>query len=147
MPRRFIRAASVLFATAALGAVVASSGRAVSVPTALQAQVVDIQRPVSVQTYKTINPGTGAVGTQRWRVIQGTGNCCENYLTSTSSGRLYDFGGSYLNYTDDRGLTWKSVRPLEPLVNGEGTVDVAPNGDVIGVEWDPYSGDHLLNYK
>jgi hypothetical protein len=39
------------------------------------------------------------------------------------------------------------VRPLEPLVNGEGTVDVAPNGDIIGVEWDPYSADHLLNFK
>jgi hypothetical protein len=117
------------------------------VPTALQAQVVDIQRPVSTQTYETIDPSTGAAGTARWRVVQGTGNCCENYLTTTAGGRLLDFGGSYLNYSDDRGLTWKSVRPLEPLVNGEGTVDVAPNGDIIGVEWDPYSGDHLLNFK
>jgi hypothetical protein len=137
----------VLVAVAALAAVTAGSGQAATVPTALQAQVVDIQRPVSVQTYKTIDPSTGGTGTQRWRVVQGTGNCCENYLTTTSGGRLFDFGGSYLNYTDNRGISWKSVRSLEPLVNGEGTVNVAPNGDVIGVEWDPYSGDHLLNFK
>jgi hypothetical protein len=52
-----------------------------------------------------------------------------------------------VNYTDDRGLTWKSVRPLEPLVNGEGAIAMAPGGDVIGVEWDPYSGDHLIAFK
>ena len=138
---------TLIVAAAALCAVTAGSGHAVTVPTALQAQVVDIQRPVSTQTYKTIDPSTGATGTAKWRVVQGTGNCCEVYLTTTPGGRLLDFGGSYLNYTDDRGTTWKSVRPLEPLVNGEGAVNFAPNGDVIGVEWDPYSADHLLNFK
>jgi hypothetical protein len=32
-------------------------------------------------------------------------------------------------------------------VNGEGTIVLAPGGDVLGVGWDPYSGDHLQAYK
>src|SRR5712692_2968196 len=34
-----------------------------------------------------------------------------------------------------------------PLVNGEGAVDLAPNGDVVAIGWDPYSGDHLQSFK
>jgi hypothetical protein len=119
----------------------------------LPAQVVTISPPVSTETYSTLDYGSPSTsaddkpGTTSWRVVKGTGNCCENYLSVTRGGRLLDFGGSYLNYTDDRGLTWSSVRPLEPLVNGEGAVAVAPDGDVVGVEWDPYSGDHLLAFK
>ena len=32
-------------------------------------------------------------------------------------------------------------------MNGEGTIVMAPGGDVVGVGWDPYSGDHLQAYK
>ncbi|MBA2529857.1 MAG: hypothetical protein H0V19_07855 [Euzebyales bacterium] len=39
------------------------------------------------------------------------------------------------------------MRPQTPLVSGEGAISLAPNGDVVGVEWDPYSGDHLLAFK
>src|SRR5256885_12825640 len=42
---------------------------------------------------------------------------------------------------------FRSVRPLTPLVNGEGTIVVAPNGDVVAIGWDPYSGDHLQAFK
>src|SRR5256885_12217104 len=42
---------------------------------------------------------------------------------------------------------FRSVRPLTPLVNGEGTIVVAPNGDVVAIGWDPYSGDHLQSFK
>jgi hypothetical protein len=125
---------------------------AVQVP-ALQAQVVDISRPVAIKSYSTVDYGKKTVatddkkGSTTWRVVQGTGNCCENYLTTTSGGRLLDFGGSFINYSDDRGVTWKQVRPLNPLVNGEGTLDLAPNGDVIAIGWDPYSGDHLQAFK
>src|SRR5687768_4082068 len=119
--------------------------RGVELP-GLPAQVVKITPPVSTATYSTLdygNPkktGDERSGTTNWRIVKETGNCCENYLTVTAQGRLFDFGGSYLNYSDDRGLTWNSVRPLEPLVNGEGAVALAPDGDVVGVEWDPYSG-------
>jgi DNA-binding GntR family transcriptional regulator len=45
-----------------------------------------------------------------WRVVEETGNCCENYVTITPDGRLMDFGGTYVNVTGDRGKT--------PIVNG-----------------------------
>jgi hypothetical protein len=148
-PRTWRLAALVLAAVAAT-AVVATAGagavRAVSSP-ALPAQVVSITRPASLNTYATVDYGKKKTGTTTWRVVQGTGNCCENYLTTTKKGRLLDFGGSFINYTDDRGVTWHQVRPLTPLVNGEGTIVVNPNGDVDAIGWDPYSGDHLQAFK
>ena len=137
-------AVSVLVALAV--AALAGSATSAEVP-GLPAQVVDIAPPTSTETYPTSDLTRGRTGTTTWTVVEATGNCCENYLQATSEGRLLDFGGSYLNYTDDLGSTWKSVRPIEPLVNGEGAVVVGPNGDVLGVEWDPYSGDHLLAFK
>lgn len=130
-----------LAATAGAGAV-----HAVSVP-GLPAQVVSITRPASLNTYATTDYSKKKTGTTTWRVVQGTGNCCENYLTTTKQGRLLDFGGSFVNYTDDRGLTWHQVQPLNPLVNGEGTIVVNPNGDIDAIGWDPYSGDHLQAFK
>jgi hypothetical protein len=138
-------------ALAATIAVLAGSATGAD-PLGLPAQVVDIAPPTSVESYPTLDYGnvSGATddrtGTTTWRVVEETGNCCENYLQATSGGRLLDFGGSYVNYSDD-GVTWKSVRPITPLVNGEGAIVVGPNGDVLGVEWDPYSGDHLLSFK
>ena len=133
-------------------AVTAAGSSATELP-GLPAQVVDIAPPTSSHDYPTLDYGRSTsptddrAGTTTWHVVEGTGNCCENYLQATSGGRLLDFGGSYLNFSDDAGQTWKSVRPLTPLVNGEGAVVVGPGGDVLGVEWDPYSGDHLLAFK
>jgi hypothetical protein len=141
-----------LVAALALTAILAMSASA-QTPIALDAQVVAIQPPVGDATYPSLDygrkdgPADDREATTKWRVIQDTGNCCENYLTTSKPGRLYDFGGSYLNYSDDRGLTWTSVRPFPTLVNGEGAIAMAPGGDVVGVEWDPYSGDHLLSFK
>lgn len=129
----------VLLTAAFLVAPSPSRGQAPGLP----AQVVKINPVVSTATYPTVDYGSpikssdDKPGTTTWRIVKGTGNCCENYLSVTRGGRLLDFGGSYLNYSDDRGLTWSSVRPIEPLVNGEGAVAVAPDGDVVGVEWDP----------
>lgn len=152
------RSALVLAATlAAAGAIAAVTGtrgaeKAEAAPSpVLTASVVSIQPPVSTATFKTEQyDKTGKVTrTDRttWRIGQGTGNCCENYLTISPKGRLFDFGGTYVNYSDDRGLTWKQVQPLTPLQNGEGTIALAPNGDVIAIGWDPYSGDHLQAFK
>jgi hypothetical protein len=136
----------------AIAAALVGAGRVSAAPSpALPAQVVEIQRPVSPATFQTAqykSDGRPAkTGKTTWRVVQGTGNCCENYLTVTKQGRLLDFGGSFIRYTDDRGLTWNQVQPLTPLVNGEGSIALAPNGDVIAIGWDPYSGDHLQSYK
>lgn len=119
---------------------------------ALPAQVVDWTPPsTSVRTFASTDysdavagPRTGTID---WRVVAGTGNAAELWLHITKDGRLMDLGGRYVNYTDDRGLTWKSVRPTEPLVNAEGSVIQAPNGDVVAVTWDPYSGDRVITYK
>jgi hypothetical protein len=125
------------------------AGSAAALPSpVLEAHVVPIQRPSALASYQTIEYGKKTrTGTTSWRVVQGTGNCCENYLAATSGGRLLDFGGSFVNFSDDRGLTWSQVQPLTPLVNGEGAIVVAPNGDVDAVGWDPYSGDHLQSFK
>jgi hypothetical protein len=146
---RRLKAGSLLL-VALLVAVPASARR--SAP-ALDAVVVDAMFSASEGTFPMTDFGRSASerddrsGETSWTMFADTGNCCENYLTSSRGGRLYDFGGSYINYTDDRGRTWKQVRPLTPLVNGEGAIAMAPGGDVVGVQWDPYSGDHLLAFK
>jgi subtilisin family serine protease len=113
------------------------------------ASLVPVSKETSTQSHPTTDYSAGAprTGTTTWRVVKDTGNCCENHLGMSKAGRLFDIGGSFINYSDDRGSTWTSVRPPEPLVNGEGSMAMAPNGDVIGVTWDAYSGDHLVAYK
>lgn len=105
------------------------------------------QAVVDVKSYPVFDARGKRLGSARWRVIQNTGNCCENYLSATQHGDLLDFGGTYLRFSEDKGRTWFQVRPIEPLVNGEGAVSVAPNGDIIGMTWDPYSGDHIVTFK
>lgn len=95
-----------------------------------------------------VKDATGAqVGTTTWRVVKGTGNCCENHLGITKNGRLIDFGGTYLVFSDDQGLTWKRVSAAEPFVGGEGTVAITPGGDIVGIAWDVYSGDRVIAFK
>src|SRR5690348_11232537 len=143
MRRSLLALAALAALAAAVGAQSARGTRALALP----ATVADITRPVSTSSYQTVDYGKRKTGSTTLRVVQGTGNCCEDYLAITKAGRLLDFGGSYINFTDDRGLTWKQVQPATPLVNGEGTIDLAPNGDVIAIGWDPYSGDHLQSFK
>ena len=123
------------------------------VPGGLPANVVVITRPSHTAAYggidygKKTDPRDDRYSRTTWRLVERTGNCCENYLTLTPQGRLLDFGGTYINYTDDQGQTWRQVQPLTPLVNGEGAIVVGLNGDILGVGWDPYSGDHLQSFK
>jgi hypothetical protein len=147
----------VVGAVGAVGAVttalLAPVQSAATVPGGIAATVVDYAPPVSQATYPGVDHGTSTsprddrFADTTWRVVETTGNCCENYVTATPQGRLLDFGGTYVNFSDDRGLTWKQVQPQTPLVNGEGSIVNAPDGDVLGVGWDPYSGDHLQSYK
>jgi hypothetical protein len=143
------RAATIFAVTAAL--LFASVGA--QTPGVKEASVVDLMTASAVHDYPTVDHGPHPSarddrnGTTEWLVVLDTGNCCENYLTITPEGRLLDFGGTYINFTDDRGRTWKQVRPASRLSNGEGAIVVAPGGDVLGVQWDPYSGDHLIAFK
>lgn len=145
------RALTGLVAAGVVVTVVAT--HAAGTQSAFEAQVVEVKRPAVVKTFPTVDYGATTApeddrqGKTRWRVVNGTGNCCENFLTVTRGGRLLDHGGSYVHYTDDRGLTWYQVRSTVPFVNGEGAIVVAPNGDIASVEWDPYSGDRLVAFK
>jgi hypothetical protein len=150
MGLKFKLATSTVALTALAGVVIAPASS--QVPGA-PAQVVDFAPPTSTAKFRVTDFGRSASAKDDkhfkapFRILKNTGNCCENYLTSSSGGRIFDQGGKYINYTDDRGKTWKSVQPLAPLVNGEGTIAMGPGGDVLGVQWDPYSGDHLQAYK
>lgn len=145
--------AALLVAFAIVAASSSLLGASAQVSTGLPAKVVEVDPPVSEATYPGIdygrktNPKDDREMSTSWRIVEETGNCCETYLTSTVQGRLLDFGGRYIYFSDDRGLTWRRVEPLVPLLNGEGAIVAAPGGDVLGVEWDPYSGDHLQFYK
>lgn len=101
-------------------------------------------------SYPTLTPAGRPAAPTRWRVISGTGNCCENYLASTRSGMLLDFGGDFLNYSTDQGRSWSEVFPADTSFIGEtseGAVAVAPGGDVVGVAWFPYRGDLVMPFK
>jgi hypothetical protein len=119
----------------------------------LPARVVDFTPsvPTATRTFATTDftdPEAGPrQGTTDWRVVGGTGNAAELWFHITNTGRILDLGGRYINFSDDQGVTWKSVKPSEELVNAEGSVLQAPNGDVVAVTWDPYSGDRVLTFK
>ena len=90
-----------------------------------------------------------------WRISAAGGNCCETYVSATPSGRLVESGGTYPWYTDDQGRHWYQVKFDVPdqndngktIAGGEGATVVGAGGDVYGVTWDAYSGDHLQAYR
>ena len=145
-----VRNLAIVLSAVLLGSLaVPASGDAPGAP----AQVVPIEFPTRIASYRVTDfgrspsPRDDRTSKAKFRVVERSGNCCENYVTIDKRGRLYDLGGRWINFSDDDGKSWTSVQPIEPLLNGEGTLTVAPGGDIVGVEWDPYSGDHLLSYK
>lgn len=118
-------------------------------PLGLPARVVDAPNVLSaVEKYDSFDGDWNKKSTVAWRIVDGTGNCCENYLSVTKQGMLLDFGGDYIMFSVDDGLKWRRVMPADPLPNlGEGTITVAPNGDIIGVAWNPYYGDRVVPFK
>jgi hypothetical protein len=123
------------------------------VQVALPARVVNFTPPVPNTTrtfdsvdFTDVEAGARAATTD-WRVVGGTGNAAELWFSIASNGRILDLGGRYVIYSDDQGLTWKAVKPQEELVNAEGSVIEAPNGDVVAITWDPYTGDRVLTFK
>jgi hypothetical protein len=116
-------------------------------------------QPVKVDVRTASYPVFGShderMGSATWRESPAGGNCCEAYLTGTPTGRLVESGGTYPWYTDDAGLHWYEVKFDVPdqnengqaIAGGEGATVVGPDGDVYGVTWDAYSGDHLMAYR
>lgn len=86
-------------------------------------------------------------GMRNWRVVLGLGNCCETYVATDAAGRLYEYGGTYIFVSPDEGVTWSRVDNVIPNVQAEGALVGAPGGDLLGVNWDPYTGDQLFSHK
>lgn len=110
-------------------------------------ELIDVSKPTETRSWPVLSPNGTRIGNGTWRIVGETGNCCENYVTTTSEGRIVDLGGTFPFYSDDGGRTWTRVEARTPFVNGEGALAVAPDGDVLAVMWDPYSGDRLVAYR
>jgi len=138
-------------ALAAIAALLAAGFAAAATPDPLPTlvgpgTVSPFSAPPTVRTFPVYDATGRLVRSATWRVTAAGGNCCEDYVASEPNGRLVTFGGTYPMYSDDAGLTWYEVKPLTVLNNGEGAVVVGPGGDIAGIGWDAYSGDHLESF-
>ena len=108
-------------------------------------------QPFRVHNTRRSFPVYGArgqlLGRAGWLVTPAGGNCCEDYVAAQPGGRLLTFGGTYPMYSDNLGRTWYEVRPITPLDNGEGAIVAGPHGEIAGIGWDAYSGDHLQAFR
>ena len=110
------------------------------------ALISEISPEYEDRSYPVTDAG-GAATSTTWRVVRGLGNCCETYLATDSEGKLFDYGGNYINVTRDRGETWQEIRQPTQMLGGEGAIVAGPNGDMYGVGWDPYTGDTLVSMR
>jgi hypothetical protein len=114
----------------------------------------EVNVPVHTSNYAVFGRH-GKQGTATWRISAAGGNCCETYVNATPSGRIVESGGTYPWYTPDQGRRWYQVKFEIPdqndngptVAGGEGATVVGAGGDVYGVTWDAYSGDHLQAYR
>lgn len=115
----------------------------------VEAETFSVEKPSAIRNYPTYDGDGNQTGSQSFRVVRETGNCCENYLATTPNGEILDMGGIYLLYSDDEGQSWTAIKPPQPypLQTSEGCVSAAPNGDIVAVDWAPYDGDRLIAYK
>lgn len=133
---------------AAVALLVAATPSVLAQGTAVQVGTAPYEdASVTIQKFPVLAANGTVVGSKTWRVVNETGNCCENYLASTHDGRLVNFGGTYIRFTDDFGKTWRSVQTPVPYVAGEGAIAAGPDGDVIGIGWAAYTGDQLWAHK
>lgn len=101
----------------------------------------------SVQQFRVLDAEHNEIGTRDFRAVQGVGNCCETYVAADKNGRLYEYGGSYILYSDDKGDSWQEVGTTLPKLGAEGAIVQAPGGDVLAFNWDPYTGDQIWSQK
>lgn len=153
---RVRRTPAVALSLAVLGgfAVVAFSAPPGALPTTTSKMA---EKAVN-RAYKVVDVDGRKIGTANWRVTRAGGNCCEVLVMATRTGRLVEFGGTYPIYSDDEGKTWNEINPTVPstsrvpnpgprkIAGGEGTLVQSPDGDILGVGWDPYSGDRLQSF-
>lgn len=136
----------------ALAASATSVGAASYPPAApkLEAEVVPYDEArVEEMSVATFDGNGRPLKATTWRVVSGTGNDRENYLAATKDGMLLDFGGEWIRFSTDDGRTWSQVLPAEelrPWYGYEGTVAVAPGGDVVAFAQD-YPPGLALTFK
>jgi hypothetical protein len=143
----------------ALAALAGLAAAALSAPpNALPTSASKRPEKATVKSFPVYDAKGRKTGTAKWRLTKAGGNCCEVLVTTTRSGRIIEFGGTYPIYSDDRGVTWTEIAPAVPstskipnpgprqIAGGEGTVVQAPGGDILGIGWDPYSGDRLQSF-
>jgi hypothetical protein len=153
--RRLIAAACVV--AAALGSATAFAGNGGPPnplpPTGATPRLVDV--PVRTAAFPVYDRHGKRTGKASWRMSAAGGNCCETYVNATPDGRIVESGGTYPWYTDDGGKHWYQVVFDVPdqndngaaVAGGEGATVTGPGGDVYGVTWDAYSGDHLQAFR
>ena len=124
--------------------------RAAEAPLGIPAESRDWPAEATEMRYPAWGPDKRAT-TATWRVVTGTGNCCENRLAVTSDGRLIDFGAQTPKISDDEGITWTEILPAGASSTratlGEGDAVAAPNGDIVGVSWYMLGGDSIVSFK
>ena len=147
--RRSVLAIALL--TAGATVLVASSGSAQPSPALPSLTTTPTVKPFPVHNVRRTFPVYGPHGHLRghtsWLVTPAGGNCCEDYVAAQPGGRLLVFGGTYPMYSGDLGHTWREVKPITPLNNGEGAIVAGPGGQIAAIGWDAYSGDHLQAFR
>ncbi|MDQ1696744.1 MAG: hypothetical protein QOJ03_2097, partial [Frankiaceae bacterium] len=156
MRQRRLLAAACLIA-AGLGSATTMAGAEGPVPPLPPSGATPHLVPVDVHTsaYPVYDARGHRSGSARWRISPAGGNCCETYVSATRNGRIIESGGTYPWYTTDQGRHWYEVKFDIPdqndngpaIAGGEGAAVTGPGGDVYGVTWDAYSGDHLQAYR
>lgn len=108
--------------TAGLSALVADAASAADDTngTRLDAEVTTVEKPTRIREYPTYDADGTQTGSATWRVVRGTGNCCENYLAGAPDGAIYDAGGMYVFETPDDGETWRRVAPSTAVATDRG---------------------------
>ena len=136
------RTAAALLAALVAGALATLPGQAVP-PGGVKATEKALGDQATVRRFAVYDASGRRVRDAAWRVTEAGGNCCEVFVAATPDGRLLEFGGRFPTVSDDRGATWHEVLPGTLNLGGEGAISAAPGGDVVGVGWDPYTGDRL----
>jgi hypothetical protein len=149
--RKFLRDVGVGSGALALASASASADPDPEVTesgTRLDAHTSSVRKPSETRTFPVYDGDGNRTGERTYRTVHETGNCCENYLAADSEGRIFDMGGNFLVMSADDGQTWTRISPSTPYPQtSEGNVSACPNGDVVAVDWNPYSPDRLIAYK
>lgn len=113
----------------------------------LKATVRKVGAIGAARTWAVTDADGTPLGTRDWKAFTVGGNCCEHYLATTPDGRILNLGGAHPTWSADGGATWWRATPQMILLGAEGGIVAAPGGDIVGMTWDPYTGDQVVSYR